>query len=56
MDRRQNGLTRESSNGGPSDHRPLYVDFDVASLFGHPIICTERAALWDLQLDNLWLI
>jgi hypothetical protein len=29
----------------PSEHIPLYVDFDVATLFGHPSIGTEKAAL-----------
>jgi hypothetical protein len=39
-----------------SDHIPLYVDFDGATLFGHPSIGTEKAALRDLQLDNPSLI
>jgi hypothetical protein len=43
----------------PIDHTPLYVDFDVATLFGHPSIGTEKAAkrdLRDLQIDNTHLI
>jgi hypothetical protein len=35
-----------------SDHRPLYVNFELETLFGHPSFGTERAALRDLQLDN----
>jgi hypothetical protein len=40
----------------PSDHRPLYVDFNIATLFGHPAIGTEKADVRDLQLDNPRLI
>jgi hypothetical protein len=39
-----------------SDHIPLYVDFDVATLFGHPSIGNEKAFLRDLQLNNPRLI
>jgi hypothetical protein len=39
-----------------SDQRPLYVDFDVATLFGHPSIGTDKTALRDLQLNNPHLI
>jgi hypothetical protein len=39
-----------------SDHRPLYVDFNVSTLFGHPSFGIERAALRDLQLHNPRLI
>jgi hypothetical protein len=39
-----------------SDHMTLYVDFDVATLFGHPSIGTENAAVIYLQLDNPRLI
>jgi hypothetical protein len=39
-----------------SDHRTLYVDFNVFTLFGHPAFGTERAALSDLQLHNPRLI
>jgi hypothetical protein len=39
-----------------SDHRPLYVDFNVFTLFGHPDFGTEKAALRDLQLHNPRLI
>jgi hypothetical protein len=35
-----------------SYHRPLYVDFNVFTLFGHPVFGTERAALRDLQPHN----
>jgi hypothetical protein len=38
------------------DHRPLYVDLNIAFLFGHPEIGTEKVALRDLQLDNPRLI
>jgi hypothetical protein len=40
----------------PSDHIPLYVDFNIATLFGHPVIGTEKEALRDLQLENPRLI
>jgi hypothetical protein len=39
-----------------SDHRPLYVNFNIATLCGHPEIGTEKAALRDLQLENTRLI
>jgi hypothetical protein len=39
-----------------SDHIPLYVAFNVAILFGHPTIGTEKEVLRDLQLDNPCLI
>jgi hypothetical protein len=39
-----------------SDHIPPYVDFDLATLFRHPAIGTEKAALQDPQLDNPRLI
>jgi hypothetical protein len=32
----------------PIDHIPLYVDFNIATLFGHPAIGTKKAALRDL--------
>jgi hypothetical protein len=40
----------------PSDHIPIYVDFNIATLFGHPAIGTEKGALSNLQLDNPCLI
>jgi hypothetical protein len=40
----------------PSDHIPLYVDFNIATIFGHPVMGTEKADLRDLQLDNPRLI
>jgi hypothetical protein len=39
-----------------SDHRPLFVYFNVFKLFGHRDFGTERAALIDLQLNNPRLI
>jgi hypothetical protein len=39
-----------------SNHMPLYVDFDVTTIFGHPSIGTEKEALHNLQLDNPRLI
>jgi hypothetical protein len=39
-----------------SDHIPLFVDFNVFTLFGHPAFGTERAALRELQLNNPRLI
>jgi hypothetical protein len=39
-----------------SDHRPLYFDFNVLTLFGHPVKGTEKTILRDLQLDNPQLI
>jgi hypothetical protein len=39
-----------------SNHIPLYVDFNIITLFGHPAFSTERAALRYLQLDNPRLI
>jgi hypothetical protein len=38
------------------DHIPLYVDFNVYTLFGHPAFGTEKAALHDLHLHNTRLI
>jgi hypothetical protein len=40
----------------PSDHILLYVDFNIATLFGHPAIGTEKAAVRDLHLYNPHLI
>jgi hypothetical protein len=39
-----------------SNHIPLYVDFNISTIFGPPSIGTEKAALRDLQLDNPRLI
>jgi hypothetical protein len=39
-----------------SDHRPLYVDFNVYTLFGNPAFVTEKEALRTLQLHNPRLI
>jgi hypothetical protein len=39
-----------------SDHTPLYVDFDVATLFGNSEIGTYKAVLRYLQFDNPRLV
>jgi hypothetical protein len=39
-----------------SDHIPLYVDFNIETLFGHPDFGTERSVLRDLQLGNPRLV
>jgi hypothetical protein len=35
-----------------SDHRPLYVDFDVATLFGHPAVRDYYKSPFCKQFDN----
>jgi hypothetical protein len=40
----------------PSDPIPLYLHFNITTLFGHPSVGTEKAALRDLQLDNPHMI
>jgi hypothetical protein len=39
-----------------SYHRPLFVYFNMFTLFGHPAFGTERDALRDLQLNNPRLV
>jgi hypothetical protein len=39
-----------------SDHRPIFVNFNVFTIFDHPASGTERDALRDLQLNNPRLI
>jgi hypothetical protein len=37
-------------------HRPLYVDFNIETLFGYPAFGTEISAIRDLQLYNPRLV